>query len=43
MLNADKTHGGVYQQLEISEQSFHRWNTQYGGMKAEETKRLKYL
>ena len=29
--------------LEISEQTFHRWRNQYGGMKAEEAKRLKKL
>ena len=29
--------------LEISEQTFHRWRNQYGGMKAEEAKRLKEL
>ena len=43
MLNTGKTLGEVCQQLEISEQSFHRWQTQYGGMKAEEAKRLKEL
>jgi putative transposase len=29
--------------LAISEQTFHRWRAQYGGMKAEEAKRLKHL
>ena len=29
--------------LEISEQTLHRWRNQYGGMKAEEAKRLKEL
>ncbi len=29
--------------LEISEQTFHRWRNQYGGMKAREMKRLKEL
>jgi transposase-like protein len=29
--------------LEVSEQTFHRWRQQYGGMKAEEAKRLKEL
>jgi len=33
----------VVQQLEISEQTFHRWRNQYGGMKANEAKRLKEL
>ncbi len=31
------------QALEISEQTFHRWRNQFGGMKAEEAKRLKEL
>ncbi len=29
--------------LEISEQSFHRWRNQYGGMKAGDVKELKAL
>jgi putative transposase len=33
----------VAKQLEISEQTFHRWRNQYGGMKADEAKRLKEL
>ncbi len=43
MLAASKTIGQVVQTLEISEQTFHRWRKQYGGMKAEEAKRLKQL
>ncbi len=43
MLSAGKTIGQVCQSLEISEQTFHRWRNQYGGMKAEEAKRLKEL
>jgi putative transposase len=43
MLAADKTIGQVVQALEISEQTFHRWRHQYGGMKAKEAKRLKEL
>jgi len=43
MMAADKTIGQVCQALEVSEQTFHRWRTQYGGMKAEEAKRLKEL
>jgi len=35
--------GEVCQALETSEQTFHRWRNQYGGMKAEEAKRLKKL
>jgi transposase-like protein len=29
--------------LEISEATYHRWKSQYGGMKADEVKRLKEL
>lgn len=43
MLSAGKTIGEVCQALEVSEQTFHRWRNQYGGMKAEEAKRLKTL
>ncbi|RMF89483.1 MAG: hypothetical protein D6741_17880, partial [Planctomycetota bacterium] len=40
---AGRTIGEVCQSLEISEQTFHRWRNQYGGMKAEEAKRRKEL
>ena len=43
MISAGKTIGQVIQVLEVSEQTFHRWRHQYGGMKAEEAKRLKEL
>jgi transposase-like protein len=43
MMAGGKTIGQVAQSLEISEQTFHRWRNQYGGMKAEEAKRLKEL
>lgn len=33
----------VAKQLEVSEQTFHRWRAQYGGMKADDVKRLKEL
>jgi transposase-like protein len=33
----------VAKQLEVSEQRLHRWRQQYGGLKAEEAKRLKEL
>jgi len=35
MLANGKTTGQVIQALEISEQTFHRWRKQYGGMKAD--------
>ena len=43
MISAGKTIGQACQALEVSEQTFHRWRNQYGGMKAEEAKRLKEL
>ncbi len=33
----------VAKQLEVSEQTLHRWRQQYGGLKAEDAKRLKQL
>ncbi len=38
-----KTIAEVAKHLEISEQSFHRWRNQYGGMKAGDVKELKTL
>ena len=43
MLASGKTIGQVCQALEVSEQTFHRWRNQYGGMKAGQAKRLKEL
>ena len=43
MLAAGRTIREVCQSLEVSEATFHRWRNQYGGMKAEEAKRLKKL
>lgn len=33
----------VAKTLEISEQTFHRWRQQYGGLRADDVKRLKEL
>ena len=33
----------VARHLEVSEQTWHRWRNQYGGMKANDAKRLKEL
>ena len=33
----------VCKTLEVSEASYHRWRAQYGGMKADDVKRLKEL
>jgi transposase-like protein len=43
MLNAGKELAAVLQALEVSEATYHRWRNQYGGMKAEEAKRLTQL
>ena len=33
----------VAKQLEVSEATYHRWRAQYGGLKADDAKRLKEL
>src|SRR5437660_12349051 len=33
----------VAKELEVSENTFHRWRAEYGGMKADDVKRLKGL
>ena len=43
MLATGASIGQVCQKLGVSEQTFHRWRNQYGGMKASEAKRLKAL
>jgi transposase-like protein len=43
MLNAGQELAAVLQALEVSEASYHRWRKQYGGMKADEARRLKEL
>ncbi|MCA9111016.1 MAG: transposase, partial [Planctomycetaceae bacterium] len=43
MLNAGKDEAAVLQSLEVSEATYNRWRKQFGGMKAEEAKRLKEL
>jgi transposase-like protein len=42
-LNAGQSIAQVVQKLAVSEQTFHRWRNQYGGMKSEAAKRLKEL
>jgi transposase-like protein len=42
-LNAGQSIEQVCQALAISEATYHRWRHQYGGMKAQEAKRLKAL
>ena len=43
LLAEGKDVGEVARQLEISEQTYHRWRNQYGGMKADDARRLKEL
>lgn len=43
MLAAGRGIAQVVQALGVSEQTFHRWRNQYGGMKADEARRLKEL
>ena len=43
LLGEGKTIAEAAKELEISEQTFHRWRNQYGGMKADDAKRLKEL
>jgi transposase-like protein len=43
LLAEGKTIEEVSRHLEVSEQTWHRWRNQYGGMKADDAKRLKEL
>ncbi len=43
LLNAGKSVSHVFQALEVSEATYHRWRNQYGGMKCEEAVRLRNL
>lgn len=43
MLTAGRSIAQVVQALGVSEPTFHRWRNQYGGMKADEARRLKEL
>ncbi len=43
LLGGGATIGQVCQKLEVAEATFHRWRNQYGGMKANEAKRLKQI
>lgn len=43
MLNAGKDEAAVLQSLEVTQSTYDRWRKQYGGMKAEEARRLKEL
>lgn len=43
LLGEGKAIAEVAKQLGVSEQTFHRWRNQYGGMKADDVKELKEL
>ena len=43
LLGEGKTIPEAAKAIEISEQTYHRWRNQYGGMKANDAKRLKEL
>ena len=43
MLGEGKTIPEAAKELEVSENTFHRWRAEYGGMKADDVKRLKEL
>lgn len=43
LLGEGQTIPEVAKALEVGEQTFHRWRNQYGGMKADDVKRLKEL
>lgn len=43
MLGEGKTIPEAAKELGISEQTYHRWRNQFGGMKADDAKRLKEL
>jgi transposase-like protein len=43
LLAEDRTIAEVATELEVSENTFHRWRAQYGGMRADDVKRLKEL
>ena len=42
-LSQGATIADVCKRLEVSEQTYHRWRTQFGGMKAQDMKQLKEL
>jgi len=43
LLGEGKTIAEVARALEVSENTYHRWRNQFGGMKADDAKRLKEL
>ena len=43
LLGQGKTVGQACRKLAVAEQTYYRWRNQYGGMKADDAKRLKEL
>ena len=43
LLAEGRTVEEIAKHLEVSENTFHRWRNQYGGMKADEAKELRHL
>ena len=43
LLGEGQTIAEAAKQVEVSEQTYHRWRNQYGGMKADDAKRLREL
>ena len=43
LLGEGQTIAEAAKQVEISEQAYHRWRNQYGGMKADDARRLREL
>ena len=43
LLGEGQTTAEAAKQVEISEQTYHRWRKQYGGMKADDARRLREL
>ena len=43
LLNESADVAAVARHLKVSEQTYHRWRAQFGGMKADDVKRLKEL
>ncbi|WKZ83650.1 MAG: transposase [Acidimicrobiia bacterium] len=43
LVGEDADVAAVARHLEVSEATYHRWRNQYGGLKADDSKRLKHL
>ena len=43
MLGEGKTVADVCRELQVAEQTYYRWRNQFGGLKAEDAKRLREL